>query len=138
MKRLLIATTAVALPLATASMALGQAGTTPDTTATPVPNQARTLVLQAGSVKRVNLSRVNAGTGYSWRWISTPKASVAKGLPVKTTKAARPGAPVWAYARVLGLAEDMTTSGRLGLFGPGATSPTRTITLKITVTGDGR
>jgi len=138
MKRFLLATTVVTLPLAAASMALGQAGTTPTTTASPVPHQDRTVNVQAGATRRVNLSRVNAGTGYAWKWISKPKAPVARGLAVKTTKAARPGAPVWAYARVLGLSEDLTTSGQLGLFGPGATSPSRTITLMITVTGDGR
>jgi hypothetical protein len=135
MKRFLIATTAVALPLAAASMAFGQGSTTP-TTATP--NQNRVVNVQAGATKRVNLSKVSAGTGYAWKWITKPKASVAKGLAVKTSKAVRPGGPTWAFTRVLGLAEDTTTSGQLGLFGPGQTSPTRTITLKITVTGDGR
>lgn len=138
MKRLLVATTAVALPLAAASMAFGQASTTPTTTATPVPHQDRTVNVQAGATKRVNLSRVNAGTGYAWKWITKPKAPVAKGLAVKTTKAARPGAPVWSYTRILGLSEDLTTSGELGLFGPGSSTPTRTITLMINVTGDGR
>lgn len=138
MKRFPIATTAVAIPLAAASMAFGQASTTPTTTATPVPHQDRTVNVQAGATRRVNLSRVNAGTGYSWRWISKPKAPVARGLSVNTTRAARPGAPVWAYTRILGLSEDRTTSGRLGLFGPGSSTPTRTITLMITVTGDGR
>ena len=139
MKRFLIATTAVALPLAAASMALGGTVATPAPSAAgAVPNQDRTVYVQAGATKRVNLSKVNAGTGYGWRWISKPKTSVARGLAVKTTKAARPGAPVIAFTRILGLAEDMTTSGQLGLFGPGQTSPTRTITLKITVTGDGR
>jgi len=137
LKRFLLATTVAALPLAAATMALGQASTTP-TTAAPVPHQDRTVNVQAGATKSVNIPKVSAGTGYAWKWISKPKAPVAKGLAVRTTKAVRPGAPVWAYTRIVGLSEDLTTSGELGLFGPGSTSPTRTITLMINVTGDGR
>lgn len=138
MKRFLVATTAVALPLAAASMAFGQATTAPTTTAAPVPHQDKTVNVQAGATKRVNLSKVNSGTGYAWRWISKPKAPIAKGLAVKTTKAVRPGAPVVAFTRIIGLSEDRTTSGELGLFGPGSSTPTRTITVLINVTGDGR
>lgn len=138
MKRFLVAATAVALPLAAASMALGQGSPDPTTSTAAAPNTNRVVNVQAGATKRVTLSKVNAGTGYGWRWITKPTASVAKGLAVSTTKAVRPGAPVVAFTRVLGLAEDMTTSGQLGLFGPGASAPTRTITLKITVTGDGK
>ena len=137
MKRSLIAAVGVAIvPLAAGSLAFAQGEPAP----TP-PNTNKIVNVQAGSTARVVLGRVNSGTGYAWKWVTKPKASVAKGLPVRLTPAkpgAAPGSPRTAVAPVLGLAEDMKTTGTVGLFGPGQTTPTRTITLKITVTGDGR
>ena len=146
MKRIaLITAAAVALPLTGAVVASAQAAPVAAETGYGVEKRVytprditRPVVLQAGSTRRVNLGTVNAGTGHGWRWITKPDAGIAKGLAVKTTKAARPGGPTVAFTRILGLAEDQRTTGKLGLYGPGATRPSSTITLKITVTGDGR
>ena len=138
MKRIIaaVAATAIAAPLVLAPMAMAGGFA-----AGAVPNVNKTTVLQAGATRLVLLGKVNSGTGYAWKWVTKPKASVAKGLSVRLTPAkpgAAPGSPRTAVAPVLGLAEDMKTTGTVGLFGPGQTTPTRTITLKITVTGDGR
>ena len=137
MKRTALAALAIAaLPLMAAPIATaGVLATTPNV---PVPNTTKSVFVQAGATKRVVLGKVNAGTGYAWRWITRPKAPIAKGLAVRTTKAKMPGGPVVATAGVLGLSADRTTSGTLGLFAPGSTEATRTITLRITVTQDGR
>ena len=134
MKRALIAVAGAALiPLAAGSMALGQGST-------QVPNANKIVNVQAGSTKPVVLGTVNSGTGYTWKWVTKPKATVAKGGPVtlKPKKVSAPGASQAATVGILGLAEDMKTTGVVGFFGPGQASPERTITLRIAVTGDGR
>lgn len=134
MKRALIAVAGAALvPLAAGSMALAQGST-------QVPNTNKVVNVQAGSTKPVALGKVNSGTGYTWKWVTKPKAGVAKGGPVvlKPRKVPAPGASQTASVGILGLAEDMKTTGVVGFFGPGQTTAERTITLKITVTGDGR
>lgn len=127
----------MAVPLAAGSMALGQGDPAPTTP----PNTNRTVNIQAGATRAVPLSQVSTGTGYAWKWVTRPSASIAKAGAPRAAKArpgAAPGSKVMWRVGVLGLAEDQTTTGTVGLYGPGATSPDRTITLKITVTGDGR
>ncbi len=135
MKRALIAVAGAALvPLAAGSIALGQGST-------QVPNTNRVVNVQAGNTAKVILGKVNSGTGYAWKWVTKPDATVAKGLAVRlmpAKKGAAPGSPRTAWVPILGLAEDMKTTGVVGFFGPGQASPERTITLKITVTGDGQ
>lgn len=142
MKRIaLLAAAAIAVPVIAAPVAMaGLTATTPSGT-TAVPNSNRRVVVQAGATRRVNLGTVNGGTGYAWKWITRPAATIAKGSRVllATPAKAMPGAPQTAYVRIIGLAEDQQTTGKLGLFAPGnQATPTRTLTLKITVTPDGR
>lgn len=138
MKRTLVALAGVALiPMAAGAIALGQGDPAPTTP----PNTNRVVNVQAGSTAKVVLGKVNSGTGYAWKWVTKPDASVAKGGTVRlmpAKKGAAPGSPRTAWVPILGLAEDMKTTGVVGFFGPGQTTATRTITLKITVTGDGR
>lgn len=137
MKRALIAVAGAAIvPLAAGSLAFAQGELAP-----APPNTNRIVNVQAGSTAKVILGRVNSGTGYAWKWVSKPDTAVAKGLAVRLMPAkpkAAPGSPRTAWVPILGLAEDMKTTGVVGFFGPGQASPERTITLKITVTGDGR
>ena len=154
MKRTLVAVAlAAAVPLTAGAVALGQmspdvidpgvaagTGSTPTGVEAP-PSTSRSVVLQAGSTRRVVLGKVNSGTGYAWKWMTRPETKIARGYPVQMTRAKKnmPGAARTAYVRILGLAEDMKTTGKLGLYAPGdQTTPTRTINLTITVTGDGR
>jgi hypothetical protein len=137
----LLAAGLVAVPLVGGSIALGQGDPAPNTGTTTAPNTNRVVNIQAGSTRPVKLSRISGGTGYSWKWVTRPASAFAKeGAPraQKAKPGAAPGSKVWWQVGVMGLAEDQTTSGVVGLYGPGATSPERTITLKITVTGDGR
>lgn len=131
MKRIIaaVAATAIAAPLALAPMAMAQA----------IPNTNKATVLQAGATRQVLLGKVNSGTGYAWKWTVRPKSPTAKGLTprVVVSKKGMPGAPTTVYARILGLGEGKT-SGVMGLFAPGATTPTKTVTIAITVTEDGR
>lgn len=136
MKRSALIASALAVPLAVAGVA-----TAGLTSTAPIPNKDKRVTLQAGATKAVPLGTVSTGTGYAWKWVTKPAAGIAKGYAPKaapTRKGAAPGAPAKWSVRVLGLAEDQTTSGVVGLFGPGQTAPTRTVTLAITVTGDGR
>lgn len=140
MKRAVIAVAGAALmPLAMGSIALGGAAST---TPTPtVTNTNRVVNVQAGSTAKVVLGKVNSGTGFAWKWVTKPDATVAKGLPVRLTRArknAEPGSPRTAWVPIMGLAEDMKTTGVVGLFAPGNPTPSTTIRLKITVTGDGQ
>lgn len=127
----------MAVPLVAGSMAMGQGEPAPTTP----PNTNRTVNIQAGATRPVPLSQVSSGTGYSWKWVTRPSASIAKAGAPRAAKArpgAAPGSKVMWRVGIIGLAEDQSTTGKVGLYGPGATSPERTITLKITVTGDGR
>ena len=136
MKRIIaaVAVTAIAAPLALAPLAMAGGFA-----AGAVPNVNKTTVLQAGATRMVLLGKVNAGTGYAWKWTRQPKSPVAKGIAPKVvvSKKNMPGAPTTVYARIIGLGEGKT-SGVLGLFAPGGTSPTKTVTIAITVTEDGR
>lgn len=140
MKRIIaaVAATAVAAPLALAPMAMAQQSTTPQATVS-APNVNKKTVLQAGATRQVLLGKVNSGTGYSWKWTTRPKSPVAKGITPKVVVSRKnvPGAPTTVYARIIGLGEGKT-SGVMGLFAPGATTPTKTVTIAITVTEDGR
>ena len=136
MKRIIaaVAATAIAAPLALAPMAMAGGFA-----AGAVPNVNKTTVLQAGATRLVLLGKVNSGTGYAWKWTRQPKSPVAKGVAprVVVSRKGMPGAPTTVYARIIGLGEGKT-SGVLGLFAPGGTSPTKTVTIAITVTEDGR
>lgn len=140
MKRIIaaVAATAIAAPLALAPMALAQSsGTTPASQV--VPNRSKATVLQAGATRQVLLGKVNGGTGFAWKWTVRPTSPTARGLAprVVVSRKGMPGAPTRVYARILGLGEGKT-SGVMGLFAPGATTPTTTVTIAITVTEDGR
>ena len=140
MKRVIAAVAAlvIAAPLVLAPVAMAQAtGLTPS--AVSVPNVSKATVLQAGATRQVLLGKVNSGTGYAWKWTTRPKSPIAKGIAPRVVVSVknRPGAPTTVFARIIGLGEGRT-SGVMGLFAPGATTPTKTVTIAITGTEDGR
>ncbi len=124
-----VATTVIAAPLAMADQHSGSA----------IPNTNKSTVLQEGATRQVSLGTVNSGTGYVWKLTSKPKARIATGLAPKVvvSKKGAPGAPTTVYARIRGV-DHGKTSGVMGLFAPGTTTPTATVTIRITVTDDGR
>ncbi len=124
-----VAATVITAPLAMADQHSGSA----------ISNTNKSTVLQEGATRQVSLGTVNSGTGYVWKWTSKPKARIATGLAPKVvvSKKGAPGAPTTVYARIHGV-DHGKTSGVMGLFAPGTTTPTTTVTIRITVTDDGR